>query len=126
MSTISRSIGSVRRIGIFQGVLKLGAADAVFHGQVLHRLHVERDSVDLVQFGCKRRITSEASILRSSSGLRLIRMRPLFSVVLVPSTPMKEERLSTAGSLQDHCGQLPAAAAAMAGKETSCGASEMP
>ena len=27
-------------------------------------------------------------------------MRPLFRVVLVPSTPMKEERLSTAGSFR--------------------------
>ena len=34
----------------------------------------------LLNCGCRRRITSEALILRSSSGLRLIRMRPLFSV----------------------------------------------
>ena len=33
-------------------------------------------------------------------GLRLIRMRPLLSVVLVPSTPMKEDRLATSGSLR--------------------------
>ena len=41
-----------------------------------------------------------AALVRSSSGFRLIWMRPLFSVVLVPSTPMKEERLSTAGSFR--------------------------
>ena len=35
---------------------------------------------------------------RSSSGLRLMEMRPLFRVVLMPSAPMKEDRLSTAGS----------------------------
>jgi hypothetical protein len=34
------------------------------------------------------------------SGFRLISMRPLFSVVLVPSTPMNDDRLSTAGSLR--------------------------
>ena len=31
-------------------------------------------------------------------GFKLIWMRPLLSVVLMPSMPMKEERLSTAGS----------------------------
>ena len=41
-----------------------------------------------------------APALRSSSGLRLIWMRPLLSVVLVPSMPMKEDRLSTAGSFR--------------------------
>ena len=45
-------------------------------------------------------MTSLALILRSSSGFRLIRMRPLFSVVLVPSMPMNEDRLSTAGSFR--------------------------
>ena len=35
---------------------------------------------------------------RCSSGFRLIWMRPLLSVVLVPSAPMNEEMLSTAGS----------------------------
>ncbi len=49
-------------------------------------------------------------------------MRPLLSVVLVPSTPMKEDRLSTSGSFR-----IAAASAcwrsAMAAKETDCGAS---
>ena len=54
----------------------------------------------LASSGCKRRITSLALILRSSSGFRLIWMRPLFSVVLVPSMPMNEDRLSTAGSFR--------------------------
>ena len=52
-------------------------------------------------------------------------MRPLLSVVLVPSTPMKEERLSTAGScritLASSCWR-----SAIAGNEIVCGASEMP
>ena len=34
------------------------------------------------------------------SGLRLIWMRPLLSVVLVPSIPMNDDRLSTAGSFR--------------------------
>ena len=52
-------------------------------------------------------------------------MRPLLSVVLVPSTPMKDDRLSTAGSfritLASACWR-----SAMAGNEMVCGASEMP
>src|SRR5580700_7490779 len=55
--------------------------------------------------GCRRVITAVALILRVSSGFRLIRMRPLLSVVLVPSTPMKDDRLSTA-VLQDHLREL--------------------
>ena len=37
----------------------------------------------------------EASVSRAFRGFRLIWMRPLLGVVLVPSTPMKDERLST-------------------------------
>ena len=88
-------------IRIFQRVLILRAADAVFDRQILHRLHVQRDAVDLCQFRLQaagsRRV---ALIFRVSSGFRLIRMRPLLSVVLVPSTPMKDERFSTAGSFR--------------------------
>ena len=54
----------------------------------------------LANAGCRRRITSLALIFRSSSGLRLMRMRPLFIVVFVPSMPMNEERLSMAGSFR--------------------------
>ena len=39
------------RVRILQRVLKLGAADAVFHGEVLHRLHVQRNAFDLSQLG---------------------------------------------------------------------------
>ena len=50
-------------------------------------------------FGCSRRITSTADTLsRSSSGLSVIWMRPLFIVVLTPSAPIKDVRFSTAGS----------------------------
>src|SRR5277367_2991773 len=47
---------------------------------------------------CRRRITSEALILRSPSGFRLIDILPLLVVMFVPSAPINEERLSTAGS----------------------------
>ena len=52
-------------------------------------------------------------------------MRPLFSVEFVPSTPMNEERLATAGSWR-----ITRASArwfsAIAGNDTLCVASEIP
>ena len=46
------------RVGVFHRVLILRAAHAVFHRQVLHRLHVKRDAVDLRQFRLQPRIIS--------------------------------------------------------------------
>ena len=51
-------------------------------------------------------MTSAALILRCWIGLRLMEMRPLFRVVLVPSAPMNEDRLSTAGILEDDVRQF--------------------
>src|ERR1700675_1350189 len=45
-------------------------------------------------------MTSVTLPVRSLLGFKLIRKRPLFNVVLVPSTPMKEDRLTTSGSLR--------------------------
>ncbi len=74
---------------------------------------------------CRRAITSVALPSRCSTGFRLIWMRPLFSVVFVPSIPMNDERLSTAGS-----SRMTRASAcclsAMAGNEIDCGASDTP
>src|SRR6266704_3663244 len=50
--------------------------------------------------GCRRRMISDASDLRSSRGFRLIWRRPLFGVMLVPSTPMNDDRLATSGSFR--------------------------
>src|SRR6267154_819435 len=41
------------RVHVFQAVLKLRAADAIFDGEVLHRLHEERDAVDISELGLK-------------------------------------------------------------------------
>ena len=53
---------------------------------------------------------STAVSLRSSRGLSVISIRPLFSAEFTPSTPMNEERLVTSGSLRIDVGQrlLPA------------------
>src|SRR5256885_7427590 len=75
--------------------------------------------------GCKRRMISDASDLRSSRGFRLIWRRPLFGVMLVPSTPMNDDRLATSGSFR----MIRASAcwrSAIVGNETTSGASEMP
>jgi hypothetical protein len=75
--------------------------------QVLHRLQVQRDA----------RRPAPASRLQPADdlgrgrrraargGFRLIRKRPLLSVALMPSTPMNEATLATAGSSQDRLGQ---------------------
>ena len=52
------------RIGIFQAVLILRAADAILDGEVLHRLHEHRDAVNRGACGCRRRITSVALVSR--------------------------------------------------------------
>ena len=68
---------------------------------------------------------SLAEVRRSSRGFRLIRKRPVLSVVLVPSTPMNDDRLTTSGSFR-----MAAASAcwrsAIAAKETDGEASEIP
>jgi hypothetical protein len=70
-------------------------------------------------------MTSDALRSRSESAFRFIEKRPLLSVVLVPSAPMNELRLWTAGSaritlVNSSC------SCAMAPKEMVCGACEMP
>ncbi len=59
-------------INIFQRVLELRARYAVFYRQVLHRLHERVMPSSLASSGCRRRMTSEALILRWSRGFRLI------------------------------------------------------
>ena len=38
-------------ICVFNRVLELGAADTILDGQILHRLHVERDALDFLDLG---------------------------------------------------------------------------
>ena len=52
-------------------------------------------------------------------------MRPLLTVVLVPSTPMNDERLSTAGSFRITSASA-CCRSAIDSNDTVCGASEMP
>ena len=70
-------------------------------------------------------MTSVAESLRWSSGFRLIWMRPLLSVVLVPSAPMNEEMLSTAGSVSRTFASS-CCFSVMASKEVEAEACEMP
>ena len=68
---------------------------------------------------------SLALIRRTSMGFRLIWMRPLFIVVFVPSTPIKDDRLCTAGSCRITRANA-CCRSAIAVKETLWGASETP
>src|SRR5262249_39405098 len=108
----------------FKRELVLRPAHAILGGQVLHRLHVERDPFDPGEaLPQPTHHFFRARTLRMR--LRLIRMRPLFNVVLEPSTPMNEDRLSTAGS-----SSIARASArcrsAIAENEMDCGASDTP
>jgi len=75
--------------------------------------------------GWSRRMTSVALTPRWASGFRLMRIRPLLTVTLVPSTPMNDDRLSTAGSFRITAARA-CCRAAIAGNEIVCDASEMP
>ncbi|GCE79714.1 hypothetical protein MSKU3_1189 [Komagataeibacter oboediens] len=47
----------------------------------------------------RRRVATSCAVeVRLSTGLRLIRKRPWFSVTFCPSTPTKEDRLATSAS----------------------------
>ena len=65
-------IGQLGGVGVFQRVLILGAADAVFHGQVLHRLHVTKRCPPGWPVAVQSAHHFFGVICRSSSGLRLI------------------------------------------------------
>jgi len=88
--------------GFFKRVLVLRAAHAIVHRDVLHRLHIETHALTCARLVCRRPESHSEALMplgtRSSSGFRLIEMRPLLRVVLMPSAPMNEDRLSTAGS----------------------------
>ena len=48
----------------------------------------------------RRSITVPTLTRRSSRGFRVMSMRPLLSVTLVPSMPMKDDSVATAGSVK--------------------------
>jgi len=80
--------------------LKLGPADPVVDGQILHRLHVKRDAGNFREFGlhppddiggASRALVERFQIDLNASAVQ----RCICSV-----DPMKDERLSTAGSFK--------------------------
>ncbi len=79
----------------------------------------------LSSFGSSLRITSAALRSRWSSGFRLIDIRPLLVVVFVPSAPMNDDRLSTAGSCRITFASS-CCFSAMPFDPIVCGACEMP
>ena len=71
-------------MGIFDRILILRSAHSIFHRQVLHRLHEQRDPIHLRELRLKPTMIVRLVALRSSRGFRLIWMRPLLGVILVP------------------------------------------
>ena len=94
-----RSTAPVRARRRLQGVLVLRPADAVFHRQVLHRLQVQGDARYRRQPLLQPRDDLRRACLALLARLQVDLDAPASSaVVLVPSMPMNEDRLSTSGS----------------------------
>ncbi len=93
--------GEVGGVRILQHELVLRGADRGVDRQILHRLHEQGDAGHVA-----RLVLQAADDRAGASGCgrraacRLMRKRPAFSVVLLPSTPMNEDRLTTSGSFR--------------------------
>jgi len=96
---VRRPVSELLGVNVFEAVLKLRSAHAVFHGQILTGWRREKRR-PLGKFGLQAAddVRSAAIALRQRHEIDL--ERPLLSVVFVPSIPMKEERLCTAGSFR--------------------------
>ena len=107
----SASSGFIARVPgrrVLYGVLKLRAAHAVFYGQILDGLHVERDAVNLRQFRLQA-ANDRGSIVFALVPVRFqIRSRRVrcCAVVFAPSTPMNDDRFSTSLFFQNYFSQL--------------------
>ena len=97
-------------VGALQRELVLGAADVGVDGQVLHRLQIERRCPATPRALLRKSSMIVASdVVRWPSGFRLISIRPVLSVVLAPSTPMKRGQAGDVGILEQDA-RRPAAA----------------
>ncbi len=106
-----------------EAVLVLRPADAVVDGQVLHRLHEERRCpAPRRARGCRRRmIVAGARASRSSSGFRLIWMRPLFGGRVGAVDADERRQALDRGILQDRPRASACWRSAIAANETVCG-----
>ena len=111
---------------MLEAVLILRAADAILDREVLHRLHVERDAGEVRDAALQAPDdVARRRAWRSASGFRLICTRPLLGVTFVPSTPMNDEMLSTAGSFSSSATSA-CWRSDMPSNDTVCGASVTP
>ena len=87
-------------VGALQRVLILRAAHDVVDGEVLQRLHVERDALRPASAWLQPPNDIHDAVVALFQRLEIDLDAAAVEVVLVPSTPMKEERLSTSGSFR--------------------------
>ena len=85
-------------IGVFERVLVLGAAHAVIDRDVLHRLHEQLDALRPVRAWLEPADEIRGADVALFERLEIDRHPAAVVVVLVPSAPMNEDRLATAGS----------------------------
>ena len=85
-------------VGVGQRVLILGLGEPRADGDVLRRLHVERDALDLLQ--CRLQAVDDliGAALRWLCGFSAMNTRPWFSVAVAPPGPMLAPTEATAGS----------------------------
>ncbi len=135
----SSSCGCCCRCETSRGVHSASASMSGLDRLNWYWVRLMRSSIDNSCTGCRysampgtlatrwrrRSITSSAPASRSAFGLSSISMRPVLRVELVPSTPMKDDRLATSGSSSTTSASA-CWRCAMAWNETDCGASLMP
>ena len=105
------------RVGVEQGVLVLGAADAGADLDVLHGLHEDGHAGHGVHGRVCRRAMTTGAGSRSGRGLRAMVRRPVLGVALMDPAPTKLATPATAGSLLGDVGEAGSAAPACAGME---------
>ena len=114
------------RVRILQRVLKLGAADPVFNGQILHWLHEERNSRN---FG-KLRLQTADHIARANLAfgewLQIDENSTAVQCRVGSVDTDKRRKALNRRILQNDLRPAPVAGCAMSENETDCGASETP
>ena len=112
-------------VGIFKHELILRAGDAGVDRQILHRLHVQRGPGDVGGFLPEPANDLARGKIALIEGLQNDEKRPAFGVWLVPSTPMKELRRSTSGSLEAASSSSPCSQV-ISENDALCGPSKSP
>ena len=104
----------------------LRAADAVFDRQILHRLHVQRDAVDFLEFRLQPADHVGGVDVPLFQRLQIDENAPAIERGIGSVDADEGGKTLDGGIFQNDLWPAAAAAAAIAGNEMDCGASEIP